>query len=82
LSVMWTGAPDCLVHHWTVSGAPCPYEDEPVTLGFSTGALHYNSLDCSVCHQTVRCTSGATAIQHNGRLQRRTDNATVENSAR
>jgi hypothetical protein len=25
------------------------------------GALRYNSLDCPVCHRTVRCTSGATA---------------------
>jgi hypothetical protein len=24
--------------------------------------LRYNSLDCPVCHPTVRCTSGATAI--------------------
>jgi hypothetical protein len=26
--------------------------------------------DCPVCHWTVRCTSGATASQRNGRLQR------------
>jgi hypothetical protein len=25
--------------------------------------------DCPVCHRTVRCTSGVTAIQRNGRLQ-------------
>jgi hypothetical protein len=47
----------------------------------SLGALCYNSPDCPVCHQTIRCTSGATAIQRNGRLQRRTDSAKVENSA-
>jgi hypothetical protein len=35
-----------------------------------------------MCHRTVRCTSGVTAIQRNGRLQRLTANATVRNSAR
>jgi hypothetical protein len=39
--------------------------------------LRYNSPDCPVCHRTVRCTSGATASQRNGRLQR----STVKNSA-
>jgi hypothetical protein len=33
-------------------------------------ALRYNSSDCPVCHRIVRCTSGATTIQRNGRLQR------------
>jgi hypothetical protein len=47
----------------------------------SPGTLRYNSSDCPVCHRTVRCTSGATAIQRNGRLQRRPNSATVENSA-
>jgi hypothetical protein len=37
--------------------------------GFS-GVLRYNSPDCPVCHWTVRCTSGATAPSHNGRLQK------------
>jgi hypothetical protein len=32
------------------------------------GALRYNSPDCPVCHRTVRCASGATAICANGRL--------------
>jgi hypothetical protein len=36
----------------------------------SAGVLRYNSPDCPVCHQTVRCASGATAIQRNGRLQK------------
>jgi hypothetical protein len=46
------------------------------------GALCYNSPDCLVCHRTDRCTSGVTAIQRNGRLQRRPDAWTVKNSAR
>jgi hypothetical protein len=80
--VLWTGALNCPVCHRTVSCAPCLYKVEPATLRFSTGTLHYNSPDCPVCHRTVRCTSGAMAIQRNGRLQRRPDSATVENSAR
>jgi hypothetical protein len=71
--VLWAGAPDCPVCHRTVSGAPCPYEDKPATLGFQPA--HF-----AVIHRTVRCTSGATAIQCNGRLQQRTDSATMENS--
>jgi hypothetical protein len=35
-----------------------------------------------VCHRTVRCISGVTTIQRNGRLQRLLTNATVRNSAR
>jgi hypothetical protein len=30
--------------------------------------LRYNSPDYPVCHRTVQCTSGATALQRNGRL--------------
>jgi hypothetical protein len=36
----------------------------------NTGALRYNSLDCSVCHWTVRCVSGQRLSAHNGRLQK------------
>jgi hypothetical protein len=36
----------------------------------SQDALHYNSPDCPVCHQTVRCTSEATTTSCNGRLQK------------
>jgi hypothetical protein len=37
-------------------------------LRVSEAALRYNSTDCPVGHQTVRCASGATARQRNGRL--------------
>jgi hypothetical protein len=40
-------------------------------LRVSQDTLRYNSPDCPVCHRTVRCTSGVTAIQCNGRLQKR-----------
>jgi hypothetical protein len=43
----------------------------------SQGALCYNSPDCLVCHRTIRCDCGVTAIQRNGRLQRTPTNATL-----
>jgi hypothetical protein len=61
LSELWTGVPDYLVCHRTVSGAPGPYRTEPATLEFLAGALR-------IIHRTVRCTSGATAKSRNGQL--------------
>jgi hypothetical protein len=52
--VPWSGAPDCPVHQ----GESTP----TLQLRVSQVQLRYNSPDCSVCHRTVRCTSGATAI--------------------
>jgi hypothetical protein len=42
----------------------CTREDPAQTLQLRVfqAQLHYNSPDCPVCHRTVRCTSGATAI--------------------
>jgi hypothetical protein len=37
-------------------------------LRVSPAYLRYNSPNCPVCHWTVRCTRGATALQRNGRL--------------
>jgi hypothetical protein len=62
--------------HRTVSGAPpdsvrCTTGQCPVHQGDSTptpqlrvsqAQLRYNSPDYPVCHRTIRCTSGATAI--------------------
>jgi hypothetical protein len=48
----------------------------------SSGTLRYNSPDCPVCHRTVRCTSGATAFQRNGRLQRHLTSAAVHGRVR
>jgi hypothetical protein len=69
-SVPWSGASDCPVCHQTVSGAPGPYNPKPATLGFSPARS-------AIIHRTVQCTSGVTAIQRNGRLQRTPCNATV-----
>jgi hypothetical protein len=63
LSVLWTGAPDCPVCHRTVSGAPCPYKDEPAT-------LEKTEPHSAIIHRTVWCASGATDTRSNGRLQK------------
>jgi hypothetical protein len=47
-------------------------------LRVSQAHLRYNSPDCPVCHQTVRCASGATATC----AQRSTLTGTVQNSER
>jgi hypothetical protein len=59
--VLWSGAPDCLVCHRTVSGAPGPCRAELATLGFQQA-------HSAIIHWTIRCTSGATANSRNGRL--------------
>jgi hypothetical protein len=66
----WSGAPDCPVHHRTVSGA----------LGRSTPNLPPSGLwEClsTIIHRIVRCSTrlsgvpcGATANSTNGRLQK------------
>jgi hypothetical protein len=66
----WSGAPDCPVCHRTVSGAQGPYNAQLSTLGFL-------SARSAIIHRTVRCTSGATALRRNGRLQKRGLKATV-----
>jgi hypothetical protein len=74
-SVPWSGAPDCPMCHRKVSGAPGPYQSELATLGFLR--------TCSaIIHRTVRCTSGVTTIQRNGRLQKRGRRATVHAEVR
>jgi hypothetical protein len=54
--------------HRTVSGAPGQAPNEQATLGFSQGALHYNSSDCPMCTRHVRWANGATVTYANGRL--------------
>jgi hypothetical protein len=52
------------VAHRTVSGAPGRAPREQATLGFSQGALCYNSPDCPVCIGHVRWANGATVTLH------------------
>jgi hypothetical protein len=59
--VRWSGAPDCLVCHRTVSGAPGLYTFELFTFGF----LWPRS---AIIHQTVWCTKRSNGYQRNGRL--------------
>jgi hypothetical protein len=49
--VLWSGARDCPVCHWTVFGAPGPYKVQAATLGFSQARS-------GIIHWTVRCASG------------------------
>ena len=53
--LLWSGAPDCPVHHWTVSGAPLDsvrctkgLQRELVAFGNSPEPARYNSPDCPV----------------------------------
>jgi hypothetical protein len=50
--VPWSGAPDCLVCHRTVSGAPRNSKPNSSPSGIFRG-LHYNSPDYPVHHRTV-----------------------------
>jgi hypothetical protein len=71
-SVLWSGVPpDSVRCTRTVQGWTGHSR-------VSSGALRYNSPDCPVCHQTVRCDSGATTTSRNGRLQKRGDQMNSE----
>jgi hypothetical protein len=50
-SVLWSGTPDCLVCHRTVSGAPGLYMVELATLGFP-------QVHSAIIHRTVQCATG------------------------
>jgi hypothetical protein len=73
-SVPWSGAPDCLVCHRTVSGALGPYNVQLFTLGIVRARS-------AIIHRTVRCATGlfgapaeqrlfSATVDCNGRLQR------------
>jgi hypothetical protein len=73
----WSGAPDCLVCHRTVSGAPP--DSVRCTREFHSELATFGKLGgrSAIIHRTVRCSiglssapSGATAPSANGRLQR------------
>jgi hypothetical protein len=74
LSVLKNGAPDCLVCHRTVSGAPGPYNSERATLG--------NSRACStIIHRTVWCATGQSGEPAEQRLPARQRSPARMNSA-
>jgi hypothetical protein len=60
-SVPWTGAPNCPVHHRTVSGAPGTVHSELCSFGF----LRHSS---AIIHRTVRCTTGLSGVPAGQRL--------------
>jgi hypothetical protein len=51
---VWCTTGQCPVHQGESAQTP--------QLRVFQAQLRYNSLDCPVCHQTIRCTSRATAI--------------------
>jgi hypothetical protein len=64
-SVLWSGAPDSPVCHWTVSGAPGLYWFQLASLGF----LQAHS---AIIHRTVRCATGLSGVTAEQRLLRAT----------
>ena len=47
--LLWSGAPDCPVHHWTVSGAPKDFNANSPPSGILQSQR-------AIIHRTVRCT--------------------------
>jgi hypothetical protein len=75
LSVLWTGAPNCLVCHRTEFGVPCPYEDEPATLGKTEARS-------AIIHRTVRYATGLSSESAgNDYLRATVDSAKVNSAA-
>jgi hypothetical protein len=74
LSVLKNGAPDCSVHHRTVSGAPGPYNIKPAT-------LEKMKAHSAIIHQTVRCTTGLSGESAEQGLSARNDRLCQLNSA-
>jgi hypothetical protein len=65
----WSGAPDCPVHHRTVSGAPGKTDCKLFTFGNSRKPARYNSPDCPVytgqcpvLHEVAAPNSAASGI--------------------
>jgi hypothetical protein len=59
----WSGAPDCPVHHRTVSGAP-----ERSTLNLPPSGFW--KCHSAIIHRTVRCAMRSNGYNANGRLQK------------
>jgi hypothetical protein len=92
-SVPWSGAPDCPVRHWTVSGAPGnPTPNLPPSGILGAAPLQFTGLsgvapDCPVCQRsngyfapTVVCKTHSmrySALQSQSSARRRTGQFTV-----
>jgi hypothetical protein len=74
LSVLKNSAPDCLVCHRTVSGAPGPYDSKPTTLGNSRARS-------TIIHRTVRCATELYCEPAEQRLPVRQRSPAAVNSA-
>jgi hypothetical protein len=75
LECVATGAPDCPVCHRTEFGVPCPYEDEPATLGKTEARS-------AIIHRTVWCATGLSSESAgNNYLSAMVDSAKVNSAA-
>jgi hypothetical protein len=77
LSVLRNGAPDCPVCHRTVSSGPPDSVRCTRTVQLKPATLGFLQARSAIIHRTVRCASGATAIQRNSRLQKQLTAQTV-----
>jgi hypothetical protein len=73
-SAPWSGAPDCPVCHWTVSGAPGTVHSELCSFGF----LRRSS---AIIHRTVRCSTGLSGVPAGQRLSARNGRLRKVNNA-
>jgi hypothetical protein len=66
--VPWSGAPDCPVHHRTVSGAPP--DSVRCTRGLHAELFTFGKIQrrSSIIHRTVRCTSDSVRCPREERL--------------
>jgi hypothetical protein len=63
-SALWSGAPDCPVHHRTASGAPGRNDFKLFTFGFPRRTS-------AIIHRTVRCATGLSGEPAEQRLSTR-----------
>jgi hypothetical protein len=73
-SAPWSGAPDCPVHHRTVSGAPGKNDFKLFTFGFPRRTS-------AIIHRTVRCATGLSGAPAEQRLSARNGRLYKVNSA-
>ena len=60
--LLWSGAPDCPVHHWTVSGAPKDFNANSSPSGILQSRR-------AIIHRTVRCTPDSVRCSNGTRLR-------------
>jgi hypothetical protein len=66
---LWSGAPDCLVCHRTVSGAPPDMSGAPEDSKANSPPSGIARGDSAIIHRTVRCTPDSVRCSKGGRPQ-------------